>query len=85
MTTRLDRLERAGLIARAPDPADGRAVRVRLSRRGDQLAREALGAVLAADHAFLEPLGDRQQEAVAAGLKQLLLHCEERAREDSSL
>ena len=79
MTTRLDRLERAGLIARSPDPADGRAVRVHLTHRGDELAREALGAVLAADEAFLEPLSDRQREAVAAGLKGLLLHREERA------
>lgn len=34
MTSRLDRLEGAGLIERRPDPADRRGVRVRLTDRG---------------------------------------------------
>jgi DNA-binding MarR family transcriptional regulator len=76
MTSRLDRLERAGLIARTPDPADGRGVRVRLTARGEQLAEQALQAVIAADEAFLQPLDQRQRDAVASALKLLLLHHE---------
>jgi len=76
MTARLDRLARRGLIERAPDPADGRAVLVRLTGRGEQLADRALHAVLAADEAFLAPLEPAQREAAASLLKCLLVRCE---------
>jgi DNA-binding MarR family transcriptional regulator len=66
---RVDRLERAGLLERRPDPGDRRGVLVRLTRRGEGLAKQALHAVLAADEAFLEPLGLRQRDSVAAALK----------------
>lgn len=72
MTIRLDRLEQAGLVTRTPDPGDGRAVRVHLTPRGDDLARRALAAVIAADEAFLAPLSERQRDTVAAGLRRLL-------------
>jgi DNA-binding MarR family transcriptional regulator len=72
MTSRLNRLERAGLIGRTPDPADGRGVRVRLTTRGEQLAQQALQAVIAADKAFLQPLNQHQRDEVASALKRLL-------------
>lgn len=77
MTARLDRLERAGLIERTPDPADRRAVRIRLTERGDRLAEQALTAVIAADETFLAPLGRRQRDTMASALKQLLLPYEQ--------
>ena len=76
MTARLDRLERAGLIRRAPDPTDRRAVRVHITEEGEQLAEQALHAVIAADKAFLEPLSQRRRDLVASALKQLLLRAE---------
>jgi DNA-binding MarR family transcriptional regulator len=76
MTARLDRLERAGLIRRAPDPKDRRAVRVHLTEKGEQRAEQALHAVIAADQAFLEPLSPRRRDSVASALKQLLLRAE---------
>jgi DNA-binding MarR family transcriptional regulator len=76
MTSRLDRLERAGLIERRPDPGDRRGVLVHLTEPGERLAEESLHAVLAADEAFLEPLSPRQRDSVAAALKQLLLRSE---------
>ena len=76
MTSRLDRLERAGLVRRGPDPADRRGVLVRLTEQGERLAEQSLHAVLAADEAFLEPLSARQRDTLAAGLKQLLLRSE---------
>lgn len=73
MTSRLDRLERRGLIIRAPDPNDRRGVLIRLTKKGERLAERALQAVLAADEAFLAPLSRRQREIVAVALRQLLL------------
>jgi DNA-binding MarR family transcriptional regulator len=76
MTSRLDRLEQAGLIERKPDPTDRRGVLVQLTKQGERLAEESLHAVIAADEAFLEPLSRRQRESVASALKQLLLRSE---------
>jgi DNA-binding MarR family transcriptional regulator len=76
MTSRLDRLERAGLIERGPDPGDRRGVLVQLTEEGERLAEKALHAVLAADEAFLEPLSAPQRDSLAAFLKELLLRSE---------
>jgi DNA-binding MarR family transcriptional regulator len=73
MTSRLDRLERARLITRHPDPSDRRAIRVHLTQEGEALAERALHAVLDADQRFLEPLNPPERGTVAASLKQLLL------------
>jgi DNA-binding MarR family transcriptional regulator len=78
MTSRLDRLERAGLIRRTPDPADRRGVLVRLTARGSKVARQALHELIATNQAFLEPLGDQQRDWIASALKQLILHHEPR-------
>jgi DNA-binding MarR family transcriptional regulator len=78
MTSRLDRLERAGLIERKPDPADRRGVLVQLTEHGERLAEESLHAVIAADEDFLEPLSPRQRNSVASALRQLLLRSEPR-------
>jgi DNA-binding MarR family transcriptional regulator len=78
MTSRLDRLERAGLIRRTPDPADRRGVLVRLTPRGRKAARQALQELIAANEAFLEPLSGQQRDSIASALKQLLVHHEPR-------
>jgi DNA-binding MarR family transcriptional regulator len=77
MTSRLDRLERSGLIERKPDPGDRRGVLVQLTEEGERLAEESLRAVLAADEGFLEPLSPRQRKSLAAVLKQLVLRSAE--------
>lgn len=46
MTGRLDKLEKAGLLHRSPDPDDRRALRVTLAERGIQLIDEAVTAGL---------------------------------------
>jgi DNA-binding MarR family transcriptional regulator len=79
MTTRLHRLERAGLIERRPDPHDGRAVRIQLTAEGRERAQAALAAVLDADRRFLSPLTSDDHAALAAGLRRLLLHAESSA------
>jgi DNA-binding MarR family transcriptional regulator len=73
MTSRLDRLERAGMITRHPDPSDRRAIRVRLTPKGETLAERALEVVLDVDRRFLDPLDTRERKNVAASLKRLLL------------
>lgn len=40
MTRLLDRLESRGLVARAPDPADRRALRIELTEDGRRIARD---------------------------------------------
>jgi DNA-binding MarR family transcriptional regulator len=76
MTFRLDRLEAAGLVERRPDPADRRAILVRLSPTGERLAVKGLQAVLDADRRFLEPLEPADRATVAAALKRLLVRAE---------
>jgi DNA-binding MarR family transcriptional regulator len=78
MTSRLDRLERSGLIRRMPDPADRRGVLVRLTSQGSKVARQALQELIAANQVFLEPLSGQQRESLASALKLLLLHHEPR-------
>ncbi|MEJ3654144.1 MarR family transcriptional regulator [Actinomycetes bacterium KLBMP 9759] len=77
MTTRLDRLEQAGYVHRAVDPADRRGVRVRLTRQGEELATAALEAVLVADEQFLAPLSPAERDQIAQLLKRLMLPHEE--------
>jgi DNA-binding MarR family transcriptional regulator len=78
MTSRLDRLERSGLIRRTPDPADRRGLLIRLTPRGSKVARQALHAVIASNHGFLEPLSSQQVESCVSALKLLLLRQEGR-------
>jgi DNA-binding MarR family transcriptional regulator len=78
MTSRLDRLEGAGLIRRTPDPADRRGVLVQLTARGSKVARQALRELTATNEAFLEPLSAQQRDSIASALRQLLLHHEPR-------
>lgn len=76
MTSRLDRLERAGLVERRSDPGDRRAIRVRLTPTGQERAVMALDAVLAADRQFLDPLDPDDHTTVAGALKRLLVRAE---------
>lgn len=76
MTARLDRLERAALIRREPDPADRRGIFVRLTPKGSKVARQALDELIAVNEVFLAPLSERQRESLAGALKLLLLHHE---------
>ena len=66
MTKLLDRMERDGLAARAPDPRDRRAVRVRLTPEGE--ARAAALAAAAARH----EAGMLARFPQAAGIKAVL-------------
>nr|WP_028797532.1 MarR family transcriptional regulator [Streptomyces purpureus] len=73
MTGRLDKLEKAGLLSRSPDPNDRRGLRVTLSERGRELVDEAVAAGLAQQRAALEAALDPQErEQLATLLRKLL-------------
>ncbi|EHN73230.1 MarR family regulatory protein [Streptomyces coelicoflavus ZG0656] len=77
MTGRLDKLERAGLLRRSPDPHDRRGLQVTLTDRGLELIDEAVGAGLAAQTEALASL-DPERAALLAGLLRDLLAGTER-------
>ncbi|MDF0530583.1 MarR family transcriptional regulator [Tsukamurella sp. 8F] len=56
MTYLLDELERAGLVRRAPDPADRRVRRVELSDQGAATLADARGRLRGIEDELLEPL-----------------------------
>lgn len=72
MTARLDRLERAGLIERAPHPSDRRGVVVRLTEKGLALTDEALAAHVANEHEILAGLTAPERETLASLLGKLI-------------
>ncbi|MFV0135971.1 MarR family winged helix-turn-helix transcriptional regulator [Streptomyces sp. HMX87] len=77
MTGRLDKLERAGLLRRSPDPHDRRGLRVTLTEKGLELVDEAVGAGLAVQTEALSAL-DAEQAGQLAGLLRDLLSASER-------
>jgi DNA-binding MarR family transcriptional regulator len=72
MTGRLDKLERAGLLRRSPDPHDRRGLQVTLTDEGYRLIDEAVGAGLAVQTEALDAL-DPDQAGQLADLLRLLL------------
>lgn len=72
LTKRLDRLERAGLIERHPDPADRRATLIRASKAGLATVDEALPSLLLMEaEAMSSKLTSAQLEQAAALLRAL--------------
>ena len=72
MTARLDRLEKAGLVQRAPHPSDRRGVVVQLTANGLALVDEALGAHVANEHEILAGLTREERESLAKLLEKLI-------------
>ncbi|WP_367323032.1 MarR family winged helix-turn-helix transcriptional regulator [Streptomyces sp. HUAS ZL42] len=78
MTGRLDKLERAGLLRRSPDPHDRRALQVTLTDKGLELIDEAVGAGLAVQTEALTAALDEEQAGRLADLLRELLTGTER-------
>lgn len=72
MTARLDRLEKAGLIQRAPHPSDRRGVVVQLTAKGLELIDEALAAHVANEHQILAGLTIEDRQILARLLEKLI-------------
>lgn len=76
MTHRLAELERAGLVARVPDPADGRSTLVELTAEGLALAERVAPSHVANERELLAPLTEDEQANLAGLLRRLLLSYE---------
>ncbi|GLY06040.1 MarR family transcriptional regulator [Actinoplanes sp. NBRC 101535] len=82
-TARLDRLEKATLVTRSPDPHDRRGVLVRLTARGRTVADEAVAAGLAEQQRLLSHLPQPQRDQLAELLRTLLAPEGEAARPEA--
>ena len=72
MTDRLDRLERAGLVVRRPDPRDRRGKLIVLTDRGKRLVDETLARHVANEERLLLSLTRAEQETLSALLGKLI-------------
>jgi DNA-binding MarR family transcriptional regulator len=72
-TKRLDRLELAGLITRAPDPADRRGTLITLTPKGLELIDNVTEAHLDNERQLLASLSDTEQSRLADLLRKLQL------------
>jgi DNA-binding MarR family transcriptional regulator len=72
MTNRIDRLEKAGLVQRQPNPRDGRGTLVALSPAGLALIDGAVTGHVANQQAIVSGLTDEEQAQLSALLAKLL-------------
>jgi DNA-binding MarR family transcriptional regulator len=72
-TKRLDRLEHAGLITRAPDPADRRGTLITLTPKGLELIDNVTEAHLDNERDLLAALSESEQRRLADLLRKLRL------------
>ncbi|TDU02920.1 DNA-binding MarR family transcriptional regulator [Streptomyces sp. 846.5] len=77
MTGRLDKLEKAGLVRRNPDPTDRRGLRISLTIPGLRLIDEAVGTGLAIQTAALATLEPADAAELDRLLRLLLPACED--------
>jgi DNA-binding MarR family transcriptional regulator len=78
ITGRLDKLERAGLLRRSPDPTDRRGIRVTLTDEGIRIVDDAVEAGLAVQRAALESALTKTQTKQLDHLLRLMMGVTER-------
>ena len=72
LTNLLDRMEKAGLVKRRPDPNDGRGIVVRMTPRGLSLIDRVVEEVGRVERALVSELAPQERERLAMLLGQLL-------------
>jgi DNA-binding MarR family transcriptional regulator len=72
MTNRIDRLERAGLVERRPDPNDRRGKLIALTATGRRVIDETITRHVANEERLLSALTAAEQEKLDALLKKLI-------------
>jgi DNA-binding MarR family transcriptional regulator len=77
MTNRIDRLERAGLVTRMPDPQDRRGILVGLTEAGREVVEKAIAAGWTTQHRLMAALTPSDRKRVAGLLRKLLLALED--------
>ncbi len=74
MTARLDKLEKRGLIARHPDPADRRGLRIALTDEGFALADDLVVGHVAAEEHMLSKLSRNERDQLRLLLSKVALN-----------
>lgn len=74
MTSRLDRLEDAGLVERHADPSDRRALVIRLTHRGCDVVDQVLESNVENQQHLLSPLDEDDRFALAQLLRRILVN-----------
>lgn len=72
MTNRIDRLQKAGLVERVPDPEDGRACRVTLTEKGLALIDTVLQEHVARQTELVSPLTSEEKQQMDRLMKKWL-------------
>src|SRR6266404_2575743 len=72
MTNRLDRLERAGLVERRPDPNDRRGRQIALTTAGKRAIDDLIGPMVALEEQLISVLTPAEQKTLNLLLKKLL-------------
>lgn len=72
ITNRLDRLESEGLLARYPDPSDGRGTLVRITAQGITVIDAALESLLQREKELIKSLKPDEQSTLADLLSSIL-------------
>jgi DNA-binding MarR family transcriptional regulator len=76
ITSRLDRLEKRGLVVRLPDPDDRRGVIIELTDRGRELVDAAVDANASSEHQLLSGLEPDERATLEALLRKVLAQVE---------
>ncbi|MEL6939216.1 MAG: MarR family transcriptional regulator [Cyanobacteria bacterium J06598_1] len=77
MTNRIDRLEKAGLVARMPDERDRRGTLIALTEKGFDLIEAAVTAHVNNEHRILDVLNASERDQLATLLRKMLLSFED--------
>jgi DNA-binding MarR family transcriptional regulator len=76
ITSRLDRLEKRGLVRRTPDPTDRRAVVVELTDAGSRLLDEAVAANTRSEQSLLGQMSAKEVATLSRLLRKMLASLE---------
>ena len=76
MTSRLDRMEKAGLVRRLPDPDDRRGVKIEITDAGSQVWQDAVGVQAAKEQLVAAALSPTEKEELSELLRRLVLSFE---------
>ena len=84
MAQMLARMERDGLIRRAPDPADGRSSRITLTKAAEARLPDAVATLLRGNHEVLRDFTDEEARLLVALLTRLIANLDRIASVEAS-